>query len=208
MADNTPTCNAETARGEPCKNPATDNGYCWIPAHNPDIEGDEYPAGRSSKLTLERQEGIAGMIEQGHSMTAASRAHSINKATLFNWMARGEAEKDAGNDNEYTALYDRVTRARGTGEANYVNHIRKLANDSNDTAALISMLKQRYPESWGDVDRGSQAGGVNVYTDPAETTEIDPETLEIVSGPGLDEDVDETNASSAHQNDRRSGDDD
>ena len=190
MSDDKPTCNAETEAGEQCKNAASDNGYCWIPSHNPDIEGDEYPAGRSSKLTLERQERIASMIEQGHSMTAAARANGINKATLFNWMARGEAENTAGNENEYTALYDRVTRARGTGEQNYVNHIRKLADESNDTAALISMLRQRYPESWGDVNRGKQAGGVNVYTEPSEVTEIDPETLEVVSGPGLREDDD------------------
>jgi hypothetical protein len=41
------------------------------------------------------------------------------------------------------------------------------------------MLKQRYPESWGDVDRGEQQGGVVVNVGDPDEYEIDPDTLEV-----------------------------
>jgi len=43
----------------------------------------------------------------------------------------------------------------------------------------MAMLKQRYPESWGDVDRGQQAGGVTVNVGDPDEHEIDPDTLEV-----------------------------
>jgi len=52
-----------------------------------------------------------------------------------------------------------------------------LAGDG-DLATLMSMLKQRYPESWGEVDRGEQAGGVVVNVGDPDEYSVDPDTLE------------------------------
>ena len=173
-------CGFETTDGTPCQLPVSrKDGRCH---HHTNADG------RPSKLTYERQEGIATMIEQGQSMTAAARAHSISKTTIFNWLQRGEAEKQVGHDNEYTDFLDRITRARGKGEQLYVSQLRTMAAEEGDTATLMAMLKQRYPDSWGEVDRGEQTGGVNVYLEPEETTEIDPETLEVV---GTTDDTDD-----------------
>lgn len=170
-------CGYEKDDGEPCELPASrDDGRC----HHHTTADDADSGGRPTKLTYERQEGIASMLEQGQSMTAAARAHGLSKPTIFNWMQRGEAEKEAGNENIYTDFFDRITRARGKGEQMYVAQLRSLAEDEGDTATLMAMLKQRFPDSWGDVDRGEQSGGVNVYLEANETTEIDPDTLEIV----------------------------
>jgi hypothetical protein len=66
-------------------------------------------------------------------------------------------------------------RARGEGEAKYRTTLMKLAEETGDTATLMAMLKQRYPEAWSEVDRGEQADGqvevssevVTVTTDDA-----------------------------------------
>jgi hypothetical protein len=65
-------------------------------------------------------------------------------------------EEDAGPFQEFR---DRLVRARGEGEAKYRTTLMKLAEETGDTATLMAMLKQRYPDSWGDVDRGEQADG-------------------------------------------------
>lgn len=168
-------CGVSTINDTPCENPAGDNGFCWIPSHNPG-DDNENP-GRPTKLTKEREENIASMIEEGHSLTAAARSNGIHKETLLNWMQRGE-EQDEGI---YADFFDRLTRARGEGESRYVAALIEIAKQNDDTATLMSMLKQRYPESWGEVDRGEQTTGVVVKTEAGETTEIDPETLEVTN---------------------------
>lgn len=163
-------CGSEnTTTGEPCQ---------WAPGDSCPYHDVEDPPdmGRPSKLTKQRQEAIASAIEQGESITGAARMNGIHPETFYNWMQRGEQEEEG----PYADFFERLTRARGYGEHFYVEALVEMAKDSNDTAALMSMLKQRYPETWGNVDRGEQAGGVQVYTDAAETTEIDPETLEEI----------------------------
>lgn len=171
------TCGYEdTTTGEPCKRTAgwgrdAAEGYCRD--HHPDADGT--PAHRSTKLTYERQESIAAAIENGKSIASACRMNGIQPATFYNWMDRGEGEAEG----PFADFFDRIVRARGHGEDHYVQPIIELAKEEGDLATLMSMLKQRYPESWGDVDRGEQSGGVHVHTDAEETVEIDPDTLEV-----------------------------
>lgn len=159
----------DTTSGEPCG--FTPGDSC--PYHNTDDPPDN---GRPTKLTYERQENVAAMIEQGHSITAAARANGVHRETIHNWMKRGEQQ----DEGVFADFFDRLTRAQGTGEQQYVAALIEIAKENDDTATLMSMLKQRYPESWGDVDRGEQSTGVNVHLDSDDVTEIDPETLEVV----------------------------
>lgn len=163
-------CGYETPNG-PCKNPATDGDSCWIESHGGHVDGH----GRDSKLTMERQEGIATVIEQGGSISEAARKNGIHRETFYRWMSLGEDQ----NEGIYADFYDRLTRARGQGEGTYRTALMRIALENDDAATLMSMMKQRYPESWGDVDRGEQQGGVVVNVEAEETTEIDPETLEV-----------------------------
>lgn len=166
-------CGHPTADGSPCQNDATEGDHCWIKSH-----GGHAEPGRNTKLTKERQEAIANAIEQGASISEAARKNGIHRETFGNWMKRGQ-EQDEGIFAEF---FDRLTRARGQGEASYRSALMQIAIENNDTATLMTMLKQRYPESWGDVDRGDQQGAVVVKTDASETVEIDPESLEIMDG--------------------------
>jgi len=146
-------CGVTTADGDPCQNRAGDNGNCWIPSHNPDSD-EENPHGRPTKLTKERQEKIASAIEQGSSWNEATRKNDVHPETARTWLNKGEEQ----NEGVYADFHGRLTRAKGQGEASYRSALMQIAIENNDTATLMTMLKQRYPESWGDVDRGDQAG--------------------------------------------------
>ncbi len=156
-------CGYEKDDGGPCQLPASrPDGRCH---HHTQIDGARANGGRQSKLTEGRQENIAVMIEDGHSIGAAARSNGINVSTFFNWMEKGEQQ----DDGPYADFYDRLTRARGNGERKYVDTIAEIARETNDTATLMTLLKSRYPDAWGDVERGEQTGGVEVVL-PEEAT--------------------------------------
>lgn len=148
-------CGYPTADGSPCQNPATDSDSCWLNEHG----GSAEPSGRDREPPERAtQEQIASVIEQGGSIAEACRRAGVHRETFYRWMQFGE-EEDAGPFQEF---HDRLTRARGEGEATYREALMEIAVENDDTATLMSMLKQRYPDEWGEVDRGEQASGVQV----------------------------------------------
>lgn len=165
-------CGHPTGDGSPCQNPATEDGHCWLDGHGGDVQvgRDRDPPSKST------QEQIASRIEGGSSIQEACRRAGVHREQFYRWMQYGD-EEEAGPFQEFR---DRLVRARGEGEAQYREALIDIAKENGDTATLMAMLKQRYPESWGDVDRGQQAGGVVVKTEAGETTEIDPESLEVM----------------------------
>lgn len=168
-------CGADTTGDRPCQNPAGENGRCWIPSHNdPDAEN---PHGRPRTAPSKaQQEKIADVIEAGGSVAEACRKVGVHREQLRRWLSYGEEEPES----PWGDLRDRLTRAHGEGEGRYREALIEIALEANDTATLMTMLKQRYPDEWGDVERGKQAGGVVVNLGEADEFEIDPETLEVV----------------------------
>jgi transposase-like protein len=155
-------CGAETAgTDEPCQNPAGENGRCWIPAHQPDADDDvENPQGRDPKLTKERQEQIAVMLENGHSVAAACRCNGIGQSTFYEWLDKAEQQEEG----IYAEFADRVARARGAGERKLVDELLEMAREDGDARTILSVLKNRYPESWGESDDdGATEERVEVY---------------------------------------------
>ena len=149
-------CGSEdTSSGEPCKFSPGES----CPWH--DVE-EPPETGRPTKLTLERQEKIAQAIEAGKSITSAARMAGVSRNTVFNWLDRGEAEKQADNDNEYTEFLDRITRAKGYGEDFYMNLALELARENGDHRFIASLMKQRFPESWGETETGVSADTVKL----------------------------------------------
>jgi transposase-like protein len=164
-------CGHPTASGDPCQNPATEGDHCWLDKHGGDVE----PGRHREAPGKATQEQIASAIESGASIREACRRTGTHPETFYRWMQYGE-EEDAGPFQEFR---ERLVRARGEGEAQYRNTLIQLAEETGDTATLMAMLKQRYPESWGDVDRGEQQGGVVVNVGDPDEHEIDPDTLEV-----------------------------
>ena len=131
--------------------------------------------GRPTKLTYENQEKIATVIEQGGSINEAARKVGVHRETVGNWMEKGSEQEEG----IFADFFDRLTRARGQGEGAYRSALMQIAIENDDTATLMAMVKQRYPESWGDVERGKQTGGVVVNVGDPDEYEIDPDTLEV-----------------------------
>ncbi|WP_226041580.1 helix-hairpin-helix domain-containing protein [Natrinema sp. DC36] len=124
------------------------------------LEGGPSHRGRDPKLTKQRQEAIAEMLENGQSVAAACRCNGIGQTTFYEWLERAD-DQDEGI---YADFADRVASARGAGEAKLVDDLLDIAREKGDARTVLSVLKNRYPESWGehdDDDAGS--GSVEVY---------------------------------------------
>ncbi|WP_435552764.1 helix-hairpin-helix domain-containing protein [Natrinema sp. CGMCC1.2065] len=124
------------------------------------LEGEGTHRGRDPKLTKQRQEAIATMLEDGHSVAAACRCNGIGQTTFYEWLEKADDQEEG----IYADFADRVASARGAGEAKLVDDLLEMARENGDARTILSVLKNRYPESWGehdDDDAGS--GSVEVY---------------------------------------------
>jgi len=152
--DDADLCGHPTSKGGECQNPADS-----CPWHGTD---DPPENGRPTKLSHAKQEAIAADIEQGRSMRSAARKQDLTPQTVMNWMQRGEADLEEGKDNEYTRFFERITRAKGYGEEWYMQTIIELAEENEDHRFLMSLMKQRYPGSWGETETGVDADTVKL----------------------------------------------
>lgn len=75
-------CGVETTSGDPCQNPAGDNGHCWIPSHNPASDGGN-PGGRPKLLDDEtRQRQLFDAVENGLKIHHQAAAAGVSTRTL------------------------------------------------------------------------------------------------------------------------------
>jgi hypothetical protein len=155
----TDICGVETTKGEPCQNPAES-----CPWHDVDEKPD---TGRNTKLSLERQEKIASAIEQGKSITSAARMAGVDRTTVYGWLDRGEADIESGKENVFTEFYHRLTRAKGYGEDFYFELALDLARENGDHQFIASLMKQRYPDSWGETETGVSSPDIEISVSEA-----------------------------------------
>jgi len=141
----------DTSSGEPCQFSPGDS----CPWHNTDNPPDN---GRDSKLSKEREEKIAQAIEAGKSMTIAARKAGVSRNAVYSWIEKGE-DQDEGI---YADFHDRIMRARGEGEDFYLSLALKMAKENGDHRFIASLMKQRYPDSWGETDTGVDADTVKL----------------------------------------------
>lgn len=147
----------DTSSGEPCERGPN------CPYHQ---QEDPPETGRPTKLTHERQERIAGLLEGGHSIAAACRTTGISRETYHDWVRRGEEQEEG----IFADFADRVGRARGVGERRIIEDAREAAREAKNANALLRMAQLQYPESWGD----EMAGAVNTAAEaPRERRETD-----------------------------------
>jgi len=142
----------DTSSGDPCQFSPGDS----CPWHNEDKETPDN--GRDSKLTKEREENIAQAIENGRSMTAAARMASVSRNAVYSWIEKGETQ----DEGIYSDFHDRITRARGQGEEFYLRTALQMAKENDDHRFIASLMKQRYPDSWGDTETGVEADTVKL----------------------------------------------
>jgi transposase-like protein len=145
----------DTSSGEPCQFSPGES----CPWHDTDETPD---TGRPTKLSYERQENIATEIENGKSISIAARKNDVSPKTVRNWLEKGEADIAQDKENEFTEFFRRFRRAKGYGEDWYVELITELARENEDHRFLMSMLKQRYPDEWGETETGVEADTVKL----------------------------------------------
>jgi len=151
----TEQCGETTADGSACQNPGSKpDGKCWM--HTDVDEPDNI--GRDSKLTKEREEKIANAIEQGKSLTSAARMAGVSRNAVYEWLEKGETQEEG----LYSVFHDRITRARGHGEDFYYSLALELAKENGDHRFIASLMKQRYPDSWGETETGVEADTVKL----------------------------------------------
>lgn len=156
MTDDDICGSTETRSGDPCQNtPSCEDGRCHL-----HTKTDE----RDVLLTKQRQENVASMLEQGQSVAAACRCNSIGTSTFYEWLERGDRQEEG----IYADFADRVARARGVGESGLVDELLEMVRETGDTRTLLSIIKSRYPESWGDADAGEEGSTVNIHLTPTD----------------------------------------
>lgn len=149
--DDVDRCGAPTTDGDPCRRGPN------CPYHQQPEPPD---SGRPTKLTRERQERIAAMLEEGHSISAATRANGISHETYHSWGRKGENQEEG----VYAEFSDRMSRARAEGERQYIEKAQEAAIQSKNASALLKMAQLQYPKSWGDrSEQRTQESGLNVY---------------------------------------------
>lgn len=149
---------------ETCGHELTDGGTCSFAAKYPDghcghhTDESDTKQGRDSKLTKQRQEEIAQAIENGKSMNSAARMAGVTPQTVHNWIDRGDAEETG----IYADFFERIAHAKGYGEDFYFNLALEIAKENADHRFIASLMKQRYPDSWGETDTGVEADNITV----------------------------------------------
>ena len=166
----------DTATGDPCKRPAGwgtdhDEGHCRTHWVDDDDEADQESRGpgRPTKLTKQRQENIAQMLESGQSVQAACRCNEIGVSTFYEWLDRGDDQEEG----IFAEFSERVARARGAGEAKLVDELIETCREKGDTRTMLSIIRSRYPESWGDAEETDDGGSVNIHLSPQSQTPSD-----------------------------------
>ncbi len=149
-------CGETKTDGEKCTFDAKyKDGKC---GHHTD-HGEEQ--GRPSKLTKGIVDKITRHIAEGKSDAEAFRKVSLHPSTKGNWLQKVDPEDvdrtPEFEDDPYGYFFRRYTHAKGLGEEWYTDNIMDLAVEQGDLRVLLSMMKQRYPDSWSETETGVDA---------------------------------------------------
>ena len=112
---------------------------------------------RPTKLNKDIQNKIVTAIKMGNYIETAAAVAGINKTTLYDWLKRGEREKQrVENDSRkkirkseaiYVEFSNAVEKALAEAEARDVMLISKAANTQWQAAAW--RLERKFPDRWG-----------------------------------------------------------
>ena len=105
MSGSTDPCGHPTADGEPCQNPATEDGHCWLAEH-----GGHAEPGRPSTLEDHWDDIMTG-ARQGMTLEGCARLAGVDESTLHRWKADNEEFRKS------------LKRARAHGELQHLQTV-------------------------------------------------------------------------------------
>lgn len=150
--------------------------------------------GRPTKINPTIQEQIVKAIRAGNYIETASAYAGINKSTLYDWLKRGEREKQRVAKNPkykirkdeapFVDFSNAVQKALADAEIRDVATIVKASTEHWQAAAW--RLERKYPDRWGrkkvDIDVSGELGVKHSgQTEKiAEQLENDPDARELI----------------------------
>lgn len=124
----------------------------------------------SSKLSEETTSRICELLSAGNHVNVACAVVGLGKRTFYDWLDRGNPDREKPADEPYREFRQRIERARDEGEARNVTTIAVAAR--KDWRAAAWLLERQQPERWA---RGAIARGGGPIDDPEKTGATDGE---------------------------------
>lgn len=163
LMSNDGRCGAETTADQPCRNPAGDNGRCWIPSHND--RAAENPGGRPTKFTDERAQRAVEAARKGLSKSGCARAAGVEPQTILNWEDDILTFETA--DGDQAEFFDAFRRARSEGESRLVDG--GLYDDETDSSMAKFLLASSFDYRKTEKREHTGEGGGPVQIEVNET---------------------------------------
>lgn len=113
------------------------------------------PGGRPTKLTKETQAKIVEAVRAGAYIETASVFAGIDKASLYAWMKRGNAQ----SKGIYREFLNAIEKAFAESELRDIMNIGNAAKDNWQASAW--RLERKFPDRWGRKERISLDANVS-----------------------------------------------
>jgi len=137
--------------------------------------------GRKTLLNQQRLEAITTMLRAGAYVDDACRSVGIHKATFYNWLQRGNTQRERLNagleiepkEQPFLEFLDAVEEADAEGIIGHVMNIDHAAKNGTWQASAW-ILERKQPRKWGRFERTEISGPegapiqINVSTDELE----------------------------------------
>lgn len=105
-------------------------------------------AGRKGILTHELSEQLCAYIRAGLTKKGACDAMMIGESTFYQWLQRGEQDKEAGKNNVYVEFAESLGKAEAAFKLAHIKNI-KTAADQGSWQASAWMLERVYRDEYG-----------------------------------------------------------
>ena len=139
---------------------------------------------RPTKLNFDTHNKIITAIRAGNYIETAAAYAGVNKSTLYEWLKRGEREKQRVAENSrygirksekpYVEFSNAVEKALAEAEIRDVAIIAKAAKEQWQAAAW--RLERKFPDRWGrkdKVDLSADKDGFKIVVEYADREEND-----------------------------------
>jgi transposase len=143
--------------------------------HNRPNGGSTY-----TKLDEATANTLCEMLAAGHYYETAARAVRLHKTTLYDWLARGKRDSEAGEMTMHAQLYHRIRAAEVAAEQGAIECVRRWAR--RDWTAARFLLERKYPERWAS--RGTMTKAIDQELGEMLAilrARLDSDTFELVS---------------------------
>jgi hypothetical protein len=115
--------------------------------------------GQPSKLKPDVVARLLNALRSANYVDSSCAYAGIHQGTYYEWMKRGEREKEG----EYREFYEAVEHAKAEAEVSLVMHWRARAPEDFRAASL--MLARRYPDKWSPRESTPQEVTVSIKHD-------------------------------------------